>query len=495
MMNAFEVLANRKFQKREKKENKPPKPPSPQSKRKAPSASRRPKPQPYDYYMVIDFEATCERDRSDYPHEIIEFPVVVVHAAERRVVDEFHSFVRPVKNPVLTAFCKELTGISQAQVDGAPVLDEVVGLLHEWLDSSGYLGKKFVLATDGPWDFREFFWKHAVGNQAAVHRHYAYYKEWVNIRKMFSLKHGQYVGVAKMLGLLGMRFEGREHSGRDDTRNIARILIRLLSDGCVPKNTERVDDDVFSGHLLRLSTLRPRKPAVPPSHDLYFVVAFHATCAAAKQDAEHPPEIIDLPVAVVDAQRRTVVDSFHSFVRPVVNRTLTDLCTTATGVTQDQVDAAPVLDDALGSLHEWMEEKGYLGRKFVFVADGPRAFRDVFWKHAVGGQAAVSRPCEFFNEWVNLRQLFSSVHGGEYVGLAQMLETLGLRYEGDARTGENNALSMAKVLIHLIDSGAAPADTERVSETALSAHHQRLSQLAEKPCASSPRTCSAPGAD
>ena len=40
----------------------------------------------YDYYMVIDFEATCEEDNYNFNHEIIEFPVVLVDASSRKVV-------------------------------------------------------------------------------------------------------------------------------------------------------------------------------------------------------------------------------------------------------------------------------------------------------------------------------------------------------------------------------------------------------------------------
>jgi inhibitor of KinA sporulation pathway (predicted exonuclease) len=44
------------------------------------------KAQPVDYYLVIDFEATCEKDSrgggfiKEFPNEIIEFPVVVLNA-------------------------------------------------------------------------------------------------------------------------------------------------------------------------------------------------------------------------------------------------------------------------------------------------------------------------------------------------------------------------------------------------------------------------------
>ena len=43
----------------------------------AESASSSP---PYEYVCVIDFEATCTETRAlGYPHEIIEFPLVLVN--------------------------------------------------------------------------------------------------------------------------------------------------------------------------------------------------------------------------------------------------------------------------------------------------------------------------------------------------------------------------------------------------------------------------------
>jgi 3'-5' exoribonuclease 1 len=39
------------------------------------------------YYCIIDFEATCEKDNPEgYKHEIIEFPGVLVDAATLQVV-------------------------------------------------------------------------------------------------------------------------------------------------------------------------------------------------------------------------------------------------------------------------------------------------------------------------------------------------------------------------------------------------------------------------
>lgn len=47
---------------------------------------RRIPPSRVDYLCVIDFEATCEEGEREYPHEIIEFPVVLVDVAKQKIV-------------------------------------------------------------------------------------------------------------------------------------------------------------------------------------------------------------------------------------------------------------------------------------------------------------------------------------------------------------------------------------------------------------------------
>ena len=75
--------------------------------------------QHYNYYLVVDLEATC-CDRGNIRKEemeIIEIGAVMVHSESLSIVDEFQSFVKPIRHPILTEFCKSLTSIFQAQVD------------------------------------------------------------------------------------------------------------------------------------------------------------------------------------------------------------------------------------------------------------------------------------------------------------------------------------------------------------------------------------------
>jgi hypothetical protein len=43
-----------------------------------------------------------------------------------------------------------------------------------------------------------------------------------------------------MLGLIGQPFQGRPHDGLDDSRNIGNIVVRLLNDGCILMENERI---------------------------------------------------------------------------------------------------------------------------------------------------------------------------------------------------------------------------------------------------------------
>ena len=69
---------------------------------------------------MSQLEREQETDREE--EQLLRFDL---SAEDWEVVDEFHSFVRPVRVPILTEFCKSLTGIKQEQVDTAEVFPVV----------------------------------------------------------------------------------------------------------------------------------------------------------------------------------------------------------------------------------------------------------------------------------------------------------------------------------------------------------------------------------
>lgn len=66
--------------------------------------------------------------------------------------------------------------------------------------------------------------------------------------------------LSTMLENLGLKYEGRPHSGLDDSRNIARIALRMLQDGC----QLRVNERMHAGQLLSVPSSAPVEGAPPP---------------------------------------------------------------------------------------------------------------------------------------------------------------------------------------------------------------------------------------
>ncbi|GAB5357399.1 hypothetical protein AAMO2058_000371500 [Amorphochlora amoebiformis] len=209
-------------------------------------------PQPFKYYCVLDFEATCEDPKPDgYEHEIIEFPIVLVEAATLEVKDTIQIYVKPKNKPKLSEFCTRLTGITQAQVDGGVVLSEALYKIHKWLreqkvvegvyDSHimpsnkvlkerGSFKYPFVFVTDGPWDLGKFLHQECVREKIRKPR---YYDQWVNLRYLFcDFNDIRRANIQKMLDFYDMEFEGSPHSGLDDSMNIARIAVMMAKAGC-----------------------------------------------------------------------------------------------------------------------------------------------------------------------------------------------------------------------------------------------------------------------
>lgn len=194
----------------------------------------------YKYYVVIDFEATCDVQPNHFRHEIIEFPAVLVSTKKRKIIAKFHSYVRPTINPKLTTFCTNLTGITQDQVNFAPEFPEVLQKFDEWLKEKKLISdmKTFAVVTDGPWDMGRFLFYQCKISKVTYPN---WAKTWINIKKPFcNFYNTERMNLQKMLSELGLSFIGQPHSGLDDAHNIARVAIKLYEDGANMRVNEQI---------------------------------------------------------------------------------------------------------------------------------------------------------------------------------------------------------------------------------------------------------------
>ncbi|XP_042873643.1 ERI1 exoribonuclease 2-like [Penaeus japonicus] len=198
--------------------------------------------QEFDYIVVLDFESTCwENGPRLGGQEIIEFPAVLLDVHEGKIVSEFQHYVMPTEQPVLSAFCTNLTGITQEQVDNGIPLGACLYMFSTWIRkmSEEYkitfnvnvTGKRATFATWSDWDLGVCLQYEC---QRKNLRKPDFFNQWIDIRavyKNFYQRRPQ--GLAGALKDLGIAFEGREHSGICDTRNTAALVSRMVRDGCV----------------------------------------------------------------------------------------------------------------------------------------------------------------------------------------------------------------------------------------------------------------------
>lgn len=91
------------------------------------------------YYAYADFEFTCSKKIKEFQdkahiNEIISFGIVITE--NYNIVDKFYRTIKPIYNPTLTPFCKELTHLTQKEINESKnfveVLQEAVQFLKRY---------------------------------------------------------------------------------------------------------------------------------------------------------------------------------------------------------------------------------------------------------------------------------------------------------------------------------------------------------------------------
>jgi len=231
--------------------------------------------QPYEAFLILDVEATCQLGTDfNFPNEIIEFPVCLMkweknsdgNAASRlEIVDEFRRFVKPTWRPILSDFCKGLTGITQEQVDSAPLFSAVMVEFQHFMVKHGLIDGetgerlvRFCWCSDGPFDVRDFVVKQCFISkipmpswlQGDILDIRTTVLEWLHSTQVEAANQGarahdwnnpgrRSLNIPAQLKVLGLpRFEGRHHSGIDDSRNLTKVVAELARrDVCLRPNT------------------------------------------------------------------------------------------------------------------------------------------------------------------------------------------------------------------------------------------------------------------
>lgn len=178
-------------------------------------------PRKLDMILVVDVEATCwkEGPPRGEESEIIEIGLCTLDVMSGERVDRESILIRPQRSRV-SAFCTELTTLTQEQVDQGITFPEACAILE-----NRFLSRMRVWASFGDYDRLQF------ERQCRVETvPYPFGRGHVNVKTLLALIHAlpREVGLTGALELLDLPLEGTHHRGGDDAWNIAAVLSQLL---------------------------------------------------------------------------------------------------------------------------------------------------------------------------------------------------------------------------------------------------------------------------
>ncbi len=158
-------------------------------------------------FVVIDFETTGLNAVED---EIVEIGAVKIDSM--KIVDEFSTLVKPVKN--ISKKSIEITGISQEMLDGAPTLDQV---LPNFLT---FLGSLPIVAHNADFDYR--FLREAT-RSLGIETNIPYIDTLQLSKALLSIPS---YGLEKVVKALELE-DFNHHRALDDAQITAKVFIKL----------------------------------------------------------------------------------------------------------------------------------------------------------------------------------------------------------------------------------------------------------------------------
>lgn len=160
-----------------------------------------------DYYLVVDLEmcmvkGAAKKKMRGMTNEIIQIGAVMLNK-ENHIVDDFSVYVKPEFGK-LNKFITDLTGITEENLDNAPVLRAALIRFANWI------GERKVVATS--WSDSDY---HQLMHETRIkkikdHRIQTLLDEWVDfqrsfdkmlcLRKQFSLEAALEIGRVQPMG-------------------------------------------------------------------------------------------------------------------------------------------------------------------------------------------------------------------------------------------------------------------------------------------------------
>ena len=171
------------------------------------------------------------------------------------------------------------------------------------------------------------------------------------------------------------------------------------------------------------------------TEECLIVVDFESTCDTGGRMAAHEVELIEIGAVKVSLDDGEILSTFHSFVRPKNQPTLSDFCKQLTGIRQREIDSAEPFVHVLKAFQSWLNHP--------------------FWTWASWGDfdlTLLERELErveedpIFAEHLNLKAIAKEAWDLKKTGMKEVLRQQGLTPIGTHHRALDDAKSIAQLV-------------------------------------------------
>ncbi len=176
-------------------------------------------------YIIYDLEATCwEINNPSLVQETIEVGAYRLNPYGE-ILGEYNRFVKPKLNPFLSSYCRDLTSITQHDVDWAMAFPQVIEEFQDWI---GVEEEDYYLCSWGSFDRKQLV------NDCKLHdMEFEWVEEnHINLKRQYQdiNRIHRSCGMLNALKREGFEYTGVQHRGISDAENLIKIFNQYLGE-------------------------------------------------------------------------------------------------------------------------------------------------------------------------------------------------------------------------------------------------------------------------
>jgi len=174
----------------------------------------------------------------------------------------------------------------------------------------------------------------------------------------------------------------------------------------------------------------------------YIIFDLEATCW--KEQGKHKSEIIEIGALKIN-DNQIVIDEFNCFVKPIIHPILSDFCKNLTSINQADIDNSELFPETINKFMQWI---GVGNEEYLLCSWG---FYDQ--KQLIADCNLHKLDFKWVNKHISLKHQYAKIKKLERpVGLGSTIIAEGMKFEGTAHRGIDDARNIARIFIKYFDS-------------------------------------------